>query len=348
MKNAVNPIKRVIQRALRKAGYNIYRLSEEERRAFARYDAQRRRPDLQAVFGDRVQRLQELRQRYENVSLPVAVHSVWASRQGSDAVRDIGWSGVDLCNFRGHSSYVWDYAGSNAEATNLKYYIFTEYVRRKDAAGLLQLLKEDGAFGCVTFEYPRLGLVSRDLLDSVAEINFLHRHLKVLDRDDLRVLDIGAGYGRMAHRMLEANPRLKAYTCVDAIPESTFLCEFYLRHRGLGERVEVVPLDALDSSLATPRFDVALNVHSFSECTYAAIEWWLRRLRQLEVRHLMIVPNEPTEFLSMEADGSRRDYLPLLGQLGYKIVAQEPVFEDPSVQQLIGVKDSMYLFELRQ
>src|SRR4030095_8950303 len=97
-----------------------------------------------------------------------------------------------------------------------------------------------------------------------------------------------------------ANPRLKSYTCVDAVPVSTFLCEFYLKYRGLANLVQVVPMDELEQRLSS--YDLALNIHSFSECTYAAIEWWLRKLKQLRVRYLMIVPNNPhTRFLDRKS-----------------------------------------------
>jgi SAM-dependent methyltransferase len=169
--------------------------------------------------------------------------------------------------------------------------------------------------------------------------------LNILERDDLRVLDIGAGYGRLAHRMLEAAPRIKSYTCVDAVPESTFLCEFYLQYRGLQDRVEVLPADELERHFDNGRYDLALNIHSFSECTYAAIEWWLRSLQKMDVRYLMIVPNSPESFLSLEKNRNRLDYAPLLRNLGYELIAREPVFEDPAVQQLMEVRDNMYLFE---
>jgi SAM-dependent methyltransferase len=181
----------------------------------------------------------------------------------------------------------------------------------------------------------------------VLEISFLHRHLRVLERNDLRVLDIGAGYGRMAHRMLTANPGLRSYTCVDAVPESTFLSEFYLRYRGFADKAQVVPLDEVEQHFAkSAGYDLALNIHSFSECTYAAVEWWLMQIARLGVRHLMIIPNDPEQFLATESDFSKRDFLPLIEKLGYRLVAKEPVFEDPAVQELLGVKDNMYLFEL--
>ena len=131
---------------------------------------------------------------------------------------------------------MWDYGTAGFEATDLKFYIFTRHVRDKDQFGLLDSLVEHGDFGCSTFEYAGIGLVSRDLLDSVLEISFLERHLGIFERNDIRVLDIGAGYGRMAHRLLTAHPRIESYACVDAVPESTFLSEFYLKHRGLDHR----------------------------------------------------------------------------------------------------------------
>lgn len=346
MSLATFALKKALQRALRRTGFHIQRLSEVDRELFARFD-NRRPQDLNALYGDRLARLDELRRRYEQVRLPVTAHSLWAGGKPGGAVRAMGWGMVDLRSFRGSAAYVWDYVASNLQAAQLKYYLFADYVRRQDASGLLQGLSEDGAFGCVTFDFPGLGCMSRDLLDSVIELGFLQQHLRVLERDDLRVLDIGAGYGRMAHRMLTANPRVASYTCVDAIAESTFLCEFYLGDRGLAQRVEIVPLDALDATLSAPRFDLALNVHSFSECTYAAIEWWLRRLAQLKVRHLLIVPNHPSGFFSMEADRSLRDYAPLLAEVGYVLTAEAPVLDDTNLQTLVGITDRMYLFELR-
>lgn len=346
MKKSSHPVKRAVQQVLRSAGYNLYRLSEMEQRMLAQHEQRQGPQSIDVLFGSQIEHLRELRQKYAEVRLPVAQHSLWDSRANAETVRDIGIGGVDLRRFRGHSAYVFDYVESNLEATSLRYFIFSDAVRRKDLSGLLKTLTEDGAFGCVTFEYQGIGRVSRDLLDSVAELSFLHQHLHVLQRDDLRILDIGAGYGRLAHRMLQANPKTKSYSCADAVPESTFLCEFYLRFRGLQDKAEVIPLHELDARLTDRRFDLAVNVHSFSECTYAAIEWWLRRLRQLEVPKLMIVPNHPTRFLSTEVDRSHLDYAPLLKELGYRLSAQEPVFDDPAVQDLLGVRDNRFLFSL--
>lgn len=341
---ALSP-KRLIQLAIFRMGYKVQKLNAEERAAFV----QLQRPDesaLDRVFGASLTRLEELRQRYASVNSPATVHSIWAHRKSRANLTEIGWQGVDLTRFRASSSYVWNYGGTTAEAARLQNYVFAQAVRANDTAGLLATLTEDDAFGCSTFEFEGFGRVSRDLLDSVAEINFLDRHLGVLDQDGVRVIDIGAGYGRMAHRFLEANPKTAVYTCVDAVPESTFLAEFYLRFRGLADRTEVVPLDEVDERLAGRQYDLAINIHAFSECTYAAVEWWLEKVALLAIPHLMIVPNDEGKFLSTEPDGTRRDYLPLLTELGYEVVAEEHLL-DRDARSLLGVTDQMFLFSRR-
>ena len=94
-------------------------------------------------------------------------------------------------------------------------------------------------------------------------------------------------------------------------------------------------------------FDLAVNIHSFSECPLAAIEWWMSLLARLRVPRLFLVPNERTGFLSTEADGTRKDYLPVIDAAGYSSVAEEWAFDDPAVRKAIGIDDRFCLFELR-
>jgi hypothetical protein len=345
--NILQAIRKRVRQAARDRGYDIHWISPEDRAELESYE---RYLSGQADWANSaldLSRLRELKKRYSQVQLPVVVHSVWRPRGGSETSPNVGWEGIDLRNFRSHGAFVFSYEGSQPLCARLRYYIIADAVRRKDFARLLDRLREDGAFGCRTFEYAGLGCVSRDLLDSVAEINFLHKHLKILDREHVSVLDIGAGYGRLAHRMLEAHPGITSYTCVDAVPESTFLCEFYLRYRNLFDRAHVIPLDHVQGALGTRDYDLALNIHSFSECTYGAIEWWLSKLSALNVPNLMIVPNHPTLFRSREVDGTRRDYRPLLHQLGYALVANEPLLDDPAAREMLGINDHMYLFVRR-
>jgi FkbM family methyltransferase len=280
-------------------------------------------------------RLHALRAAYAQSGLPVTTPSVWSD--------ELLGSQLDLRYFRGETPYVWHYR-EWPRAMVLKYFIFTQYVRGRDDRNLLDRLEEDGAFGCWTFEYPGYPRVSRDLLDSVNEIMFLDRHLGILDAPQLRVLDIGAGYGRTAHRMAQAAANLADYCCVDAIPESTLVCEYYLRHRGYAPPARVVPLHEVEGTLEPEQFDLALNIHSFSECRYDAVAWWLGLLARLRVPNLLIVPNDRDELLAFEADGSRRDFRPLVEAAGYELTVSEPVIDDPAVQELLRVPDHFLLF----
>lgn len=281
-------------------------------------------------------RLKMLRHAYAALDLPVCEQSRW-NRDSVDAF-------LDLRYFRGDTLITWHYRESR-RVTELKYFLFWRYVREHDHLGLLDKLEEDGAFGCWTFSYPGSGRISRDLLQSVGELSFLDRTIGLANRLSLRILDIGAGYGRLAHRTGTAFDQLTDYCCVDAIPESTFLCEYYLNHRRVMPPCRIVPLHELDGALKPGSFDLAVNVHSFSECTHAAVTWWLEKLRSLRVPQLLLVPNEPTELLSLEADGTRRDFVPQLEEAGYRLSVREPVIGDPAVRSLLQLEDQFHLFE---
>jgi hypothetical protein len=91
--------------------------------------------------------------------------------------------------------------------------------------------------------------------------------------------------------MTRALANVEHYLCTDAFPTSTFISGYYLNFRGVADRAGVVPLDQIDATLNNLRIDLALNIHSFSECRPAAIDWWVSRLAAAKVRHLLVVPN---------------------------------------------------------
>jgi hypothetical protein len=279
--------------------------------------------------------LASLRSRYNALQVDAASHSVW----------NPGFVGrsVSLGAFRAHNAFVWAY-GELPRATALKYFIFTQEVVRR-AGPLLARLSEDAMFGCVAYDLEGPGRVSRDRLDSALELDFVNRHTGLLDRPGLRVLDIGAGYGRLAHRTCEV-AEVADFACVDAIPESTFLCDYYLRYRGIADRARSVPLDEVAASDTTlGRFDIAFNVHSWSECTLAAVTWWVEVVRRLEVPYLFVVPNQHDRFITREADKSRQNFLPVIEKAGYHLVASEPLFDDADVRRLLAIPDRLYLFK---
>lgn len=291
----------------------------------------------QALAGPNA-RLVELRERYAALDLPPLTASRW-NRNAVDAF-------LDQRYFRGDSLITWHYR-ELPRATQLKYFVYADHVRRNDDIGLLDRLTEDGAFGCWTFRYPGHPVYSRDLIESVNELLFLERELALSERKHFSVLDIGAGYGRLAHRMTAAFDCVTDYCCVDAIPECTFLCEYYLAHRGCTPPARALALDEVESALRPGMFDLAVNVHSFPECTHAAVTWWLELVARLEVEHLLIVPNEPGRLQSLEADGTRRDFGPLIAAAGYEPVRAEPVIADPAVAELVRVHDEFHLFRRR-
>ena len=217
---------------------------------------------------------------------------------------------IDLKTFRSDG----DYLSQNASVED--YHATYDYVVAHDGAGYLSGFTEDDLFG--VHAVPIDGrLVTRDLLDSVLEMNFLRRHLGPMD--GFKVLDIGAGYGRFAHRFTAAIPDSYIY-CVDAVAKSTDLCDFYIQFRGFGTRARAVPLAKLGS--VEPPIDLAVNIHSWSECPLQWINFWLDRIAELDVTYLFVVPHT-ADAVSMEPDGRGICFLPAIESRGYKIVTKD-------------------------
>jgi hypothetical protein len=51
--------------------------------------------------------------------------------------------------------------------------------------------------------------MTRDFLDSVAELNFLERRPAISQRTAVVLVDMGAGYGRLAYRSVVALPSIE-------------------------------------------------------------------------------------------------------------------------------------------
>ena len=280
------------------------------------------------------ERLKELEAKYDKFDDEVTSHLIW--KEGH--VRP-----DDLLYFRGDNAYVYQLRGSNMNI--LGYALTTYYVKSIDKLGFLQKLEEDDYFGNYTFLIDNKK-VSRDLLDSINEIYFLEKHLKISKMQNLKILDIGAGYGRLAHRMLEALPNIKTYYCTDAVAVSTFISEYYLRFRKLEERSRVIPLDNIENTLQNEHIDIALNIHSFSECSIQAVEWWISLLNKNRVKHLMIVPNIYTDSKDKLVTHDRQDISKILEKHNYKLSVKEPKFSDSVVQEYGMNPTTYYLFEL--
>ena len=141
---------------------------------------------------------------------------------------------------------------------------------------------EDGAFGCETAMVDGR-MVSRDLLDSALEIDFASPILQ----PETNVVDIGAGYGRLAHRWTLAR-REDTYLCTDPVGVSRNVCRRYLQHRHISFAMVTSPED---SEPWLPGIQLAINVHSWSECTPDEVAWWMERLARARVQRLFVVPH---------------------------------------------------------
>jgi hypothetical protein len=273
--------------------------------------------------------LRALRRRY--AGLVDDTPPVWASGYVTSE---------DLLYFRGDNCYVWQFQADN---TAEKHALTFAYLQTIDTLGLLDILTEDGDYGVFSFPAPGYDgnskLVSRDLLDSVSELLFLERTLQISRRTGLNVLDIGAGYGRLAHRAVAAFASIETYFCIDAVPESTFLSSYYLSAKGV-DRARVIPFDH-QRDLVPGTIDLAVNIHSFSECGPQAVGYWISRCAELQIEYLFIVPNSydvNTDALLLD-DGT--DIKPVLAQHDYQLCHAEPKYQHPDVQQR-GVSPSWY------
>lgn len=247
-------------------------------------------------------RVAALEERYRGH--PAASTSLWNARVAA-ALR--------LDSFRGHGPYLWQDRHDHAAYCRS----YRDIAERYESLALRAA--EDGAFGARCEDVDGKP-VSRDLLDSVAEIGLIERLIG--QRDDVEVLDIGAGYGRLGHRIDElARPGWRI-RCVDGVPVSSHICATYLSFRG-AKRATMVPLDEIEASLGRTQASIACNVHSFAEMPRSAIEWWLRLLAEHDVRLLFLVPNDIGDLRSREADGRRLDYRILLAKLGFSLVHEE-------------------------
>jgi hypothetical protein len=277
-------------------------------------------------------RLVELTERYRGH--PATATSQWSD----DYLRD----NIDLRYFRGDNAWLWQ---RRARTLPLHYALVTFYLQRNDPLGVLEKLGEDGLFGAYTFDIDGL-VVSRDLLDSVNELNFLEEELGIFGLPHPTFLDIGAGYGRLAHRATTVRDGV-TYMCTDAVPVSTFICEYYLQFRNAGGS-EVVPLNDVRSALAGRHIDVAVNVHSFSECPLSTITWWLDLLAENDVESLMIVPNDGDRLLSVEPSRSREDFLPVVQSRGFDLVVSRPKYAYSRFTQEHGLFPGHYLLFRRR
>lgn len=157
---------------------------------------------------------------------------------------------------------VWE-ANGPAELPRLR--AFAAYV------GLLwQLARTRDRLGCLELEEPRVGnplpvwyfgrLISVDLAMCAHDLNTI---AGIIDLARVRrVMEIGAGYGRMAQVLTRLRPEVE-YTIVD-IPPAIAVSKFYLSRVAPEAKVRFLLPQEL-KTLAAGSFDLAVNISSFDE-----------------------------------------------------------------------------------
>lgn len=245
-----------------------------------------------------------------------------------------------LANFRGDNPYIFQLRGLNYN--ELGYALSYYALKGSSAKDLLDKFDEDGLFGVHTFRIDGR-TISRDLLDSVREVDFIRTHVGLNQANDA-ILDIGAGYGRLPYRLSQATNGQIGIFATDAFAPSTFLSELYLRFRK-ADGVGVVPLNEVDGFLAKTPVTVATNVHSFSECSPESIEWWVSRLARHGVKYLFVIPNRVSE-TGRCITNTDFDMEDIFNRFGYQIRVREPRYHDPVVQKYAVDPAQLNLFAL--
>jgi len=105
--------------------------------------------------------------------------------------------------------------------------------------------------------------VCLDYLQAVLELGFIEKEIGLAGA---QVLEIGAGYGRTCHA-LNSNHDLASYHIID-LPNTLRLCGSYLRATLDDEqfaKITFITVDEVESALGPHRFDLAININSFTE-----------------------------------------------------------------------------------
>lgn len=141
--------------------------------------------------------------------------------------------------------------------------------------------------------------VCMDYLQAALELEFVDEHVEL---DGMRVLEIGAGYGRTCHTML-SNHDLLEYHIID-LPNSLKLSGEYLR-AVLDEeqfaKVRFTSIEDVDERYARTDFDLSLNINSFAEMDAETVDNYLA---MIDARSRYFYIRDPVgKYLDSSLDG---------------------------------------------
>jgi SAM-dependent methyltransferase len=149
-----------------------------------------------------------------------------------------------------------------------------EFTRTQDTAGILDLPEPERGGPLHVRWQGRL--ISQDLANTALEVSAIQRALR--GRRPVRILEIGAGYGRTAYGLLSVFPEA-SYTIVDIEPARS-ISEWYLHGLFPKQRVSFVDPDGLNA-LPPGHFSLALSISSLQEMTPDRVRKYLHSIDRL-------------------------------------------------------------------
>ena len=245
--------------------------------------------------------------------------TVW--KQNSDYIKN----SFNL-NFRGENAYVWQERLGDNKKTYIEYY---KIIKSIDKDNLLNKTFESGSYGCKSYDFDNIK-ISRDLLDSILEIYFLKSFFPKLN--ELSLLEIGGGYGRLCKRYLDCFPDSKYYI-TDAIPQSTIFSKIYLNEK----KDSVINLYDIQEKIKSLKIDIAVNIHSFPECNIKDIEWWIKFIYSNKIKYIFYIPNHPKSTPNFMPSNTGESILNLFNKYNYNVKHFKNMFSELNIKYSYSV-----------
>ena len=167
-------------------------------------------------------------------------------------------------------------------------------------------------------------------MDSILEIYFLKSFFPNLN--ELSLLEIGGGYGRLCKRYLDCIPNSKYYI-TDAIPQSTFFSKQYLN----GKNDSVINLYDIPEKIKTLKIDIAVNIHSFPECNINDIEWWIKLINSNKIKYIFYVPNNTESTPEFMPSNTGESILNLFNKYNYTVKHFKNMFTELNIKYSYAV-----------
>jgi len=214
--------------------------------------------------------------------------------------------GFGLKNFKStFGRFLAAYEPHNPRYFEALHHVYWSALEKRDRWNLLPTLEEPdlGQNDTVVVRGRR---VSMDLLQSVDELYRLAEVMGWSQNERVVCAEIGAGYGRLAHVMLQAMPNAR-FQIFD-LPESLLLAQYYLTSLHPESKALLYPesADAADPkkawadariafglphqlrSLARGSVDVVINIYSFMEMAPQQVAAYFDLIEQLDPKALYI------------------------------------------------------------